>query len=508
MGLTDTGPIEHDRPSDLIGPVVDAPPPYSGISPQEGDRAVVEHVENTIVGANSTDGGLLLPRDEAATITQHDDGKFTAKQSDDAKVDATSTENALPLPRRDISTATRRESDEAAVEQLETTRVDVTNAGNVLPLPSRSVATPLRAPHAFPPPPKRAVDVLQNSDDPSHPLHYARDPRRLVAYLIPFPTPRTKAIESDAIPPRFLIYTPPPPPLKAPVEGVVGTESKSHKNQRKWQDEVKNAKSSDAKTASWHGLKAKATRGISTAMSMTKSSNLEFVNRISSGGDDTSKNQDFSAEPTQTPKLESMTLFYPSNMSVTDDQLRQEFIQSMMRTKTKAQRDAIIATGLLPVSAAIDMLATVVWPFGGLLEIDAVFLYSSAKGAKVSRSITKRLNSSSENVEEQSEDDKLRLEFLPSARLDVLARYLAAKCHDQDIHMFASPGMQPTETDVLRAIGWAPSQQDQATRNRDDEQWETSEVKDDIKAVMVKGAKEWHKWVKLYEKNPQKAFKS
>lgn len=37
----------------------------------------------------------------------------------------------------------------------------------------------------------------------------------------------------------------------------------------------------------------------------------------------------------------------------------------MMRTKTKAQRDSMIATGLLPVAGAIDVLATIVWPFGG-----------------------------------------------------------------------------------------------------------------------------------------------
>lgn len=37
----------------------------------------------------------------------------------------------------------------------------------------------------------------------------------------------------------------------------------------------------------------------------------------------------------------------------------------MMRTKTKAQKDSMIATGLLPVAGAIDVLATIVWPFGG-----------------------------------------------------------------------------------------------------------------------------------------------
>lgn len=58
----------------------------------------------------------------------------------------------------------------------------------------------------------------------------------------------------------------------------------------------------------------------------------------------------------------------------------------MMQSKTKAQRDAVIAAGLIPVSFAIDVLATIIWPFGGLLEIDSVWAYSSIRGAKTARS--------------------------------------------------------------------------------------------------------------------------
>jgi len=32
-------------------------------------------------------------------------------------------------------------------------------------------------------------------------------------------------------------------------------------------------------------------------------------------------------------------------------------------------------------------------------------------------------------------------------------------------------------------------------------------VKDDLKSVMGKGAKEWDQWCKLYEKTPEKALK-
>ena len=354
--------------------------------------------------------------------------------------------------------------------------------------------------------PPRPVNRMSTSSDTSSPVHYTRDPHRLVAYLVPFPKPNIHGVATEAIPPRFLIYTPPPPPLQAPKEGE--KEDRAHKLQRKWQEEVRAAKTSDAKTASWKGIKSKATRGISKAMGMTKNSNLEFLNRINDSSDSKDKHADDGhAEGEETHKtvgLEEMTLVYPASMNLSPEQLRQEFVDSMMRSKTKAQRDAVLATGLLPVSAAIDICATIIWPFGGLLEIDGVWAYASIRGAKTSRSVTKRLTSSS--TPGKHDEDKLRLTFTPSPRLEVLDTYLASRCHERDRKVFQSVGTSPTETEVLEAIGWSPSQVGEQ-KNWEDEQWEITEVKDDLKSVMGKGAKEWDNWVKAYEKNPEKALK-
>ena len=223
---------------------------------------------------------------------------------------------------------------------------------------------------AFPPPPTRKAQDF-GTDDPSNPIHFVRDPHKLVAYLVPFPKPDFKkglfhAADGKDIPERFLIYTPPPPPLKAPAEGE--KEAKFHKVQRKWQEEVRSAKADTSKVASWKGLKSRATKGINTAMGWTTSSNLDFLNRIpgsssspasKSGATTPDKHADDgvheSEETKKTVGLEEMVLIYPNTLPGTEAQIREEFVNTMLRSKTKAQRDSVIATGLLPVGFAIDV---------------------------------------------------------------------------------------------------------------------------------------------------------
>ena len=174
----------------------------------------------------------------------------------------------------------------------------------------------------------------------------------------------------------------------------------------------------------------------------------------------------------------------------------------------------------MPVSFGIDLLATVIWPFGGLLEIDAVWAAASMRGAKTARSVTKRLASSNPSTQDAgasgqpaaldptANEKQLHLNFIASQRNDILVKYLAAECHKCDLHKFPSPGAPPTETDVLNAIGWQPSRSGGGeTRNWEDEQWELKEVKEDLKQVMHKAAKEWDKWSKAFAKNPEKAMK-
>lgn len=228
----------------------------------------------------------------------------------------------------------------------------------------------------------------------------------MVAYVLPFPQPQLNA-DVPAPPLRFLIYTPPPPPLLQPPEGE--KEKTTTKVQRKWQEEVRAAHESKDKVASWRGLKSRVTKGVNWAVHRTTTADLDFLTRIPSDGekfrravkdskdkkDDThpkdsaagllpnpeglapprssrssmdshvSATDDEADTTSATVKLEEMVLIYPPSMEQSPEQIREEFVNSLLRTKSKAQRDAVIATGLLPVSAALDWaLVFVGWVFG------------------------------------------------------------------------------------------------------------------------------------------------
>ena len=203
-----------------------------------------------------------------------------------------------------------------------------------------------------------------------------------------------------------------------------------------------------------------------------------------------------------------MILVYPPSFELNNEQMREEFVNTMLRTKSKAQRDTIIATGLMPVGYGIDILATLIWPFGGLGEIDTVWAYASFRGAKTARSVTKRLSSGSQSG--NHDEDKLKLTFTHSQRIEVLKKYLDAECHKQDSKLFPNFAVSPSESDVLEAIAWTPSDRggaNQEDRNWEDIAWESQEVKDDLRSVFSKAAKEWKKWSLLLEKDPEKAMK-
>jgi hypothetical protein len=390
-------------------------------------------------------------------------------------------EHAPPLPQRPSAagpSATRtaglssnalssEESDYALARRLQEEENETAPA---LPIRPRAFENTPSVDQFSPPPRRQATDFGQ--DNPSDPIHYTRDPHKLTAYLIPFPVPNLSKAPADAIPQRFMIYTPPPPPLKAPPEGV--KEARTHKVQRKWQDEVRKAKLSEAKVTSWAGFRAKTTRGVSKAMNYTTTSNIDFLSRMAPPPDASARSRSPSTErpnPEATPGLheepttaqphetkktigvDTMIFVYPPSMNQTPDQMRTEFVNTVLRTKSKAMRDSVIATGLLPVSLAVDLVLIAV---SGIFEVNAAWAYFNIKGAKTARSVSKRLSSSTTDTSttidpdkpeaELQKEDKLRLEFKPATRIDILSRYLQAECHKVEPKFFPAYATPPTES--------------------------------------------------------------
>jgi hypothetical protein len=312
-----------------------------------------------------------------------------------------------------------------------------------------------------------------------------------------------------------LIYTPPPPPLKKPELAPGQKEDKMHLVQRKWEAELRKAKNSTEKSTSWKGIHHKMVRATNKGMSLTTSANLDFLGRAKPGTSPspsrgttpeperkhTDDGVEVPHEAENTVPVDEMVFIYPASMGTDEAALREEFINTLMRTKSKAQRDSVIATGLVPVGFGIDFLLVVV---GGLGEIATVWAFKSIMGAKTARSISKRLASAENN---KGAEGQLKLTFKPSARMEVLKDYLDAECYRVEPAMFPRPGqyhIPPTETQVITAIGWSPHQSDGQTKNWEDEQWELSEVKEDFKITMHKGAKEWRKWCQGFEKDWEK----
>lgn len=86
--------------------------------------------------------------------------------------------------------------------------------------------------------------------------------------------------------------------------------------------------------------------------------------------------------------------------------------------------------------------------------------------------------------------------------MDVLERYLAARCHDADTKLFPEYVATPADTEVLKAIGWKHS-----VTEWEDREWESQQVKDDLERCFGKAAREWVKFCKRWMKNPEKAVR-
>lgn len=224
-------------------------------------------------------------------------------------------------------------------------------------------------------PPRRR---LTTGDIPVNNVGYSRDQEKIIAYLIPLPPPSSKGQTLD-VPQRYMIYTPPAPHLLKPTTADTGTikvkEGKRHRAKRLVQQEVRKAKTYDGKTLSLRGLHYKAVRGCDRAVAAIKTPDITFLNRV------------------PRKHVTELVLIHPASVLTdhTPGEVHAEVGAQLARTQRRAARDSIISTLLFPPSLVIDTLAAVVWPFGGLAEIDGVWMYASISGYLTARSVTRRM---------------------------------------------------------------------------------------------------------------------
>lgn len=419
-------------------------------------------------------------------------------------------------------------------------------------------------------------------------LQHTRQPGKLTAYLIPFPKPRLKGVKAEDIPDRFLVYTPPLPPLSKPAPGE--KESQWHKTRRLWQEDVRKAMVTNASKATWKGLKARSTTLIAKGVNLTRSSNVEFLDRAAEGAITSTADevetqvldeQPLTASPEHSPattpieetprcgkrkfssksiekdaapkNLEELTLVYPPTLDLAPEKIRTEFVESLLRTRDKSRKEAVVASSLFPVAAAID--ASLLITFGGLMEVSGVWAYTSIRGAMTSKKMTQGLALAEEQAAQKHEEETevrgctcghheddfgtaeaipktkdkgkkkktgINLRMQKSSHLEILRRYLELTCLKKEFNMFPQieeAAGDVNEAAVLEAIGWKPTRRQgrdlelefkdkiEKLTPEQDELWQLKDAKDDVRRIMKKGASEWVIWCKSFQKDPEAAMK-
>lgn len=424
------------------------------------------------------------------------------------------------------------------------------------------------------------------------PLRHTREAGKLTAYLIPLPKPRLKGIRPEDIPTRFMVYTPPLPPLSKPAPGE--KENPWHKTQRTWQEDVRKATVTNASKATWKGMKAKGTILIGKGVNLTRSVNVEFLDRVS-GGTITSTTENGAVEvqngsdinpsptsltPTSTttdpisncprrsststsldkdskPKsLKDLTLIYPPSLDLSPEDIRAEFVASLMRTRTQSRKDAIVASSLLPFAAGVDACLAGL-SLGGLTQVASVWTYTSIKGASTSKKVSQGLLVSAEEAMERGmieeeirgctcghhEEDfgpvesvkgkgkrkgppGINLRMQQNTHLEILRRYIDLACLSNRYELFPTIEEAPGDVDegaILEAIGWQPTRRigrdlEMEVKGKvemltpeQDQDWQFGATKDDLKRICRKAANEWVGWCRGFQKeflkDPEAAIK-
>lgn len=366
-------------------------------------------------------------------------------------------------------------------------------------------------------PPRRR---LTTGDIPINSIGYARNPERLVAYLIPLPAPVRQGQKMD-VPQRYMLYTPPAPHLLKPEDPNV-KERKRHRVKRFAQEQIKKAKTYEGRTVSLKGLHSKTLRAVDWATGKIKGSDITFFSRV------------------PRKDVKELILIHPANVLTyqSPEKIRGEFSDQLSRTKRKARKHSMISVALFVPSLVIDTLAAVFWPFGGLAEIDGVWAYASISAYLTTRSVSKRLSNEPASAvdpeeqrrlqrelhgdesprsggddaddgilrpegeqrprtgnrtvrfqEEWDEEDEgmhqekekgrktgVKILLVPDEAMETMERYFQEILHRRNPMAFPSSGVPPTKTDVLSSIGWWPDRRGRFPGSQQEGDWDDENV--------------------------------
>lgn len=320
-----------------------------------------------------------------------------------------------------------------------------------------------------------------------------------------------------------MIYTPPAAHLLKPE----GKEGKRHKAKRIAQQEVRKAKTYEGKTLSLRGLHSKGLRGVDWAAAAVRDADVTFLNRVPRRrvGELVLLHPAPSPSPSPSPASQGQG----QTPAQTPAQTHAEFAAQLGRARRRAAAHSLASVALFPPAVALDTLAVVFWPFGGLAEVDAAWAWASISGYLTARSVTRRLDQASmvttvppsaaagaagagsppaeegrpdrygrqvrfeedlgEEEEEDDDDEKLqgggrrkskrsplKVRFVPDEAMATMESYFQEACHRRNPRVFKSPGVPPTQTDVLASMGWWPDRRGRAPGVEHEEDWDDENV--------------------------------
>lgn len=364
-------------------------------------------------------------------------------------------------------------------------------------------------------------------------IQYSRDTTRVMAYMIPLPQPLKNGVVQD-VPHRYMLYMPPKADLLKPTDQNT-KERKRDKAVRRWQQEVRKAKTYNGRVVSLGGMHSVSIRGAVWVLSVIKPADVTFLSRVPRNS------------------VKSLFLIHPEGgpHSQSTDDMFHTVKGELSRTKSRTKRDFWIGTALLPFTFTIDLIIPV---FGGLSEVNMVWMAVNASawmtankvvnklrpaqgsgypayqehdsammlrrshtvdgstgatqardGGQDDRQVDEKGGAKKKKKDADDKDKTIQMVFQPSPAMELMRRYVEEACHKRNPDVFPSPGgYVPGEAEVLASMGWSPEHREVADAEQD-VAWQIRKVTEDLREATTRAAKSWDSWARKCMKNPNKA---